>query len=577
MPRLKRNKESAFESPSKPTRRVRGKMSMKDVEIKEFEALFDSCCSGGGGGAADSDGDGDVGRSVPDSDSEAEPRMDVEDDWGADSDCGDMDDDIMEEVVRKLVGSLSPERHDRLQRNWHLLQEVQQHRGREFERGSGCSGSGMDGHGQNKVVDLCNQLFDCDVHISTRFETDNDLKKRRWLKQFSKPSRLFSDVTSLKHNTKLKDEISGKQVKFDGNGILSYAFGFSCRDFSTENNTSHDIVQSCLEEETGSSGVTWAGNFKYVIQSQPAWLFVENVPRLASTPNMAFLLSELKRAGYEVTWSLRTASDYYLPQARKRLWLHARLRLLCTPGWGEEFQAVMDEMMHPEPLPLNRFLLSSRSAHRQRVESANQTAKATKKKSCRQKWKADHWVDRCHSKLETQSAMPEHLREIALHSSFADREMDFLVMLHQKGVDLKELAQQKPTLELKHSCGRIKAFTDKETNSMSTILPGSRTRQAMFDKQCLCLFFLSKLDLSRFMKIRILLLRTRPPRILTGPEALHVQGIGLKHSLSATGLTDRDFYKLAGDAFACSVVAATFIAALSCSILSATELERILG
>ena len=99
----------------------------------------------------------------------------------------------------------------------------------------------------------------------------------------------------------------------------------------------------------------------------------------------------------------------------------------------------------------------------------------------------------------------------------------------------------------------------------------------MFDKQCLCLFFLSKLDLSRFMKIRILLLRTRPPRILTGPEALHVQGIGLKHSLSATGLTDRDFYKLAGDAFACSVVAATFIAALSCSILSATELERILG
>ena len=79
------------------------------------------------------------------------------------------------------------------------------------------------------------------------------------------------------------------------------------------------------------------------------------------------------------------------------------------------------------------------------------------------------------------------------------------------------------------------------------------------------------------MKIRMLLLRTSPPRILTGPEALNVQGIGLQHSLSATGLTDRDFYKLAGDAFSCSVVAATFIAALSCDILSAPELMRILS
>ena len=192
------------------------------------------------------------------------------------------------------------------------------------------------GHGwlwTETVVSSCNPQFDCNVQMSTRFETDNDDKKRLWLRQFSKPDFLFSDVTSLKHGTKLQDEMSGKKVKFKGTGIFSYSYGFSCRDFSTEDNTSQGYVQTCLQEETGSCGVTWAGSFEYVMGSQPAWLFIENVPRLASTPNMVFLVKELQRAGHQVTWSLRVASDYMLPRSRKRLWLHARLASFCHPGW----------------------------------------------------------------------------------------------------------------------------------------------------------------------------------------------------------------------------------------------------
>ena len=141
---------------------------------------------------------------------------------------------------------------------------------------------------------------------------------------------------------------------------------------------SQGYVQTCLQEETGSSGVTRAGNFKYVMESQPAWLFIENAPRLASTPIMVIVLKELQRAGYQVTWSLRVASDYMLPQSRKRLWLHARLASLCHPGWEVEFQEIMDEMMQPQPVPLHKFLLSSTSAHRQYLLRETQSSKAKK-------------------------------------------------------------------------------------------------------------------------------------------------------------------------------------------------------
>ena len=207
-------------------------------------------------------------------------------------------------------------------------------------------------------------------------------------------------------------------------------------------------MQTCLQEETGSSGVTCAGNFTYVMDSHPAWLFIENVPRLASTPNMVFSLKELQRAGYQVTWSLRVASDYMLSQSRKRLWLHAGLASPCHPGWEVELQEIMDEMMQPHPVPLHKFALSSTSAHRQYVLRETQSSKAKTNKSCRQRWKADHWVARCRSKLETQSVMPEDLRHTAKHSSFVDREMDFLVMMRQQGAIISELAKLKPILEL---------------------------------------------------------------------------------------------------------------------------------
>ena len=71
---------------------------------------------------------------------------------------------------------------------------------------------------------------------------------------------------------------------------------------------------------------------------------------------------------------------------------------------------------------------------------------------------------------------------------------------------------------------------------------------------------------------RLLLLRTTPPRILTGREALAVQGIGLEHTLGVD-MSDADFMQLAGDAFTGALAMVTFIASLACHRIGQCEGE----
>ena len=465
-------------------RRIRKKTSQHEALSNAFEAAWSSCAVSAADQGPDSDEDEpnflDEGsgenlgckseseeEDMPEHENESEP-----------SECGDIDEDIMHDIAHLLVQKLSPKHYATLLSNWRRLAEMEKGQGgKPFTRASGCSGSGMDGHGQGKVAAVLNELTSCNVNMVTRFETDNDKTKRTWLKQFSRPQFLYDDVSALKHGKRLHDFMRDKKVKFNGYGVLCYSFGFSCRDFSTENNVSKDYVQTCLADKKGSSGVTWAGNFEFALECGPALLFVENVPRLLKTQNMVFLVSELVRAGYEVSYSLRTSSDYFLPQSRKRLWLHGRKKELCSPGWSQEYQLCLDEMKHDEPLSLKQILLSSDSALL-RVQRQRARRKANSKKaSSRQKWRADHFVARRRSGVHEGPAVPALLAEIAEHSVLADRELDVLAVMLQKGVDFSALARQKPSLELKHSIDRVKVFSDKKTDSVSTILPGSRTVQ----------------------------------------------------------------------------------------------------
>ena len=84
----------------------------------------------------------------------------------------------------------------------------------------------------------CNTIWDHSLEVELQ------PRKRAWLKEFSKPSILASDVTALGGTTTF-DYMSDADAVLPTDLIL-WTFGFSCKDFSTFYNHAGDIKRTCI-------------------------------------------------------------------------------------------------------------------------------------------------------------------------------------------------------------------------------------------------------------------------------------------------------------------------------------------
>jgi len=99
--------------------------------------------------------------------------------------------------------------------------------------------------------------------------------------------------------------------------------GFPCQDYSVASSlkNAHGIV--------GKKGVLWWEIHKIVVQKSPKYLILENVDRLLKSPasqrgrDFAIILSSLNTLGYAVEWRVIDASEYGMPQRRKRVFIVA--------------------------------------------------------------------------------------------------------------------------------------------------------------------------------------------------------------------------------------------------------------
>ncbi|MCK9473533.1 DNA (cytosine-5-)-methyltransferase [Sulfurimonas sp.] len=102
--------------------------------------------------------------------------------------------------------------------------------------------------------------------------------------------------------------------------------GFPCQDYSVASTlkNSHGIV--------GKKGVLWWEIYRILEQKKekaPKYLLLENVDRLLKSPaaqrgrDFAIILSSLNSLGYGVEWRVINASDYGMPQRRKRVFIMA--------------------------------------------------------------------------------------------------------------------------------------------------------------------------------------------------------------------------------------------------------------
>ncbi len=105
--------------------------------------------------------------------------------------------------------------------------------------------------------------------------------------------------------------------------------GFPCQDYSVASTlkNAHGIV--------GKKGVLWWSIYKILFQKKekaPKYLLLENVDRLLKSPasqrgrDFAIILSSLNSLGYAVEWRVINASEYGMPQRRRRVFILAYKR-----------------------------------------------------------------------------------------------------------------------------------------------------------------------------------------------------------------------------------------------------------
>ncbi len=102
--------------------------------------------------------------------------------------------------------------------------------------------------------------------------------------------------------------------------------GFPCQDYSVASTlkNSHGI--------NGKKGVLWWEIYRILQEkgeNAPKYLLLENVDRLLKSPasqrgrDFAIILSSLNALGYAVEWRVINASDYGMPQRRRRVFIFA--------------------------------------------------------------------------------------------------------------------------------------------------------------------------------------------------------------------------------------------------------------
>ena len=153
-----------------------------------------------------------------------------------------------------------------------------------------------------------------------------------------------------------------------------------------------------LEEQRGTSANTWAGNLRFCKVYRPVFVEVENLLKiLQSSKLFGRISSDLSDAGYAVAGANLNAAEYGFPHWRPRAYLGCAPAEICLPDFQARYVAACGVMRVDKPFPVHRFLLDADSPL---LESRLGEFGLLRGRQAREKWKADHWEERCHEGVE---------------------------------------------------------------------------------------------------------------------------------------------------------------------------------
>jgi len=175
------------------------------------------------------------------------------------------------------------------------------------------------------------------------FACESDRNKQPWILALH-PSLtlLFNDICDL-GNAQAHCVINDC-LKDIPQAMLLVA-GFSCKSVSMLNMVKH-LFKGAILDQTGETGITFAGLIAYILTHGPLMVLLENVVGLKGA-NLKECVEILRRANYFVHVEEVQSLDFYLPAFRARMWfLCIRQELVDASGLSNDYvHDIMATMM----------------------------------------------------------------------------------------------------------------------------------------------------------------------------------------------------------------------------------------
>ncbi|EGG01261.1 uncharacterized protein MELLADRAFT_79036 [Melampsora larici-populina 98AG31] len=262
--------------------------------------------------------------------------------------------------------------------------------GRPLRVATMCSGTESPLLALDLISKSVKDLWGLDFRVQHVFSCEIEPFKQAYIERNFQPPILFRDVCEL--GQEKATTAYGAQVTVP-NDVDMLIAGTSCVDYSGLNNRKKSI------DAGGESGRTFHGMLKWVENSRPSVIILENVCN-APWPKVK---EKFHSIGYDAEFSRFDTKHYYIPHTRTRVYLIAtpqKLRSSSGSHIPQKWLTLVSQMARPASAPLEAFMYHQDDplVHRARQELA--FVKANKDGQGRQ---ATDWT-RCESRHARQRA-----------------------------------------------------------------------------------------------------------------------------------------------------------------------------
>ena len=249
--------------------------------------------------------------------------------------------------------------------------------GLRLQLGSACSGSGLDMHIVDALVDNLREVLGVEVSVEIVFLCEIDKTKLQWCREVGDytghPCCCFTNIAHL-HSEVADCERHSGQCRVKPCDI--FLVGTSCKLFSRANSVVRSSGYSggkALAQDGGesSSKVTFDGAINYIKKHQPSIVVIENTDAVTDEGadqgpedgNFVVIVTTLMACNYDVQPFKLNCKQHALPQARQRFYCLSFLK--TSPLFKtDSFDAVFDctkrglALGRVAPPPLQAFLLA---------------------------------------------------------------------------------------------------------------------------------------------------------------------------------------------------------------------------